>query len=432
MDTKPIPAFYCCYLLRSTVQRGFNYIGSTPNMLRRIKQHNAGREKGGAKRTNTKTLRPWEVTCIVHGFPSKIAALQFEWAWQHTHKSRHAKDDNDGMLTNLDFRVSPKSGKVRKKKPSTKARSLTDRITNLHILLRAPSFARWPLSIRFFATDVHRVFNAVNDKMDTRFRRDVSSTVDGNAIEHYDQAGSKPPTSAQTEPGNRLPLNGVEKLDFGYFGLKNHVTKSREVLASNDLKCAVCAKHMHREQDLAVICEHNHCKAASHLDCLSKHFLQHEATTSNPFMLPSRGTCPNCKSTSEWSTLTRELSLRTRGEKELATIFKKLRGRKAAVSTVKEGAEDEDVDMTIEEMEESEGDGFVALEEFEASVIEDDIKQPEDVGFTSLEDFEARPATISPFKRDIAPFATLEDVEKKIQTRKAQGLLRLPPELPTG
>ncbi|EJF59947.1 hypothetical protein DICSQDRAFT_64131 [Dichomitus squalens LYAD-421 SS1] len=75
------PAFYACYLLKSV---------RTP---RSTAQHNGIISQGAWK---TKQNRPWVMQMIVHGFPSKLAALQFEWAWQHPDISRHLRD-NDGQ-----------------------------------------------------------------------------------------------------------------------------------------------------------------------------------------------------------------------------------------------------------------------------------------------------------------------------------------------
>ncbi|KAF9559892.1 hypothetical protein CPC08DRAFT_637226 [Agrocybe pediades] len=75
------PAFYACYLLKSLQP------GSTA-------QHNGELTQGARK---TKAKRPWEMQMIVHGFPSRLAALKFEWAWQHPQKSRYMRD-KDGPL----------------------------------------------------------------------------------------------------------------------------------------------------------------------------------------------------------------------------------------------------------------------------------------------------------------------------------------------
>jgi structure-specific endonuclease subunit SLX1 len=68
-----------CYLL-GTCDGGSQktYVGITPDLDRRLKQHN-GLMSGGAKATHGRT---WKRLCHVRGFPDHVAALQFEWRWK--------------------------------------------------------------------------------------------------------------------------------------------------------------------------------------------------------------------------------------------------------------------------------------------------------------------------------------------------------------
>ncbi|XP_078435388.1 uncharacterized protein LOC144706352 [Wolffia australiana] len=123
-------SFFACYLLSSMCPRfkGHTYIGFTVNPRRRIRQHN-GEIKCGAWRTKSK--RPWEMVLCIHGFPSKVSALQFEWAWQHPCESKA----------------------VRAAASSFKSLSgLTNKIKLAFTMLNLTQWERFNLSLNFFST----------------------------------------------------------------------------------------------------------------------------------------------------------------------------------------------------------------------------------------------------------------------------------------
>ena len=61
--------------------KGYTYAGVSPDVVKRLRKHN-GELSGGAKYTHSKGPG-WTHVCLVHGFQTKIQALQFEWASKH-------------------------------------------------------------------------------------------------------------------------------------------------------------------------------------------------------------------------------------------------------------------------------------------------------------------------------------------------------------
>lgn len=125
---------YVCYLLQSTPKPQSFYIGCTYDPIHRLRQHN-GELVMGAKRTKDDSKRPWKIICIVSGFPSRAAALQFESAWQHPYRSRHISTED---------RIS---------KTLSQSHSLVKRLGNLRLLLGAPVFARLSLTVHLLSSD---------------------------------------------------------------------------------------------------------------------------------------------------------------------------------------------------------------------------------------------------------------------------------------
>ncbi|KAK0536135.1 Slx4p interacting protein [Tilletia horrida] len=142
-----LPSFYACYLLRSYAGKHQAattsvYIGSTPHPPRRQKQHNGVLALGGAKRT--RRGRPWRMDVLVHGFPSRIAALTFEWAAQHPHLSRTLRVAEGQQL----FPPVRKPHRTRSHPPSTTA---LFRLLVLRTLMQSEPFSAWSLQVTFCA-----------------------------------------------------------------------------------------------------------------------------------------------------------------------------------------------------------------------------------------------------------------------------------------
>ncbi|KAJ5685136.1 hypothetical protein N7536_007755 [Penicillium majusculum] len=314
-NPKPIPAYYCCYLLRSTVRHASLYIGSTPNPIRRLPQHN-GVAKGGAKRTARDKLRPWEMTLVVEGFTSRVGALQFEWAWQHPERSRHldSEDDLDPKpRTKASANANGKTGKPKPKPRARTRRSLMAHLEDLHSLLRSTYFSSWPLRVRFFCADVYRVWRAWNDRVDSRLPDNVKVIIDGDNL-------PMPPDSKQ---GDELaPVGSINNLSVDYTRLEDHLEKSMFMLEDpDDLQCTVCKESISPDEQQIVVCPHPNCRGTSHLLCLSTTFL--DATNKPDLLVPTQGTCPSCENTVQWVAMMRELSFRNRAEKEARAILRK-------------------------------------------------------------------------------------------------------------
>lgn len=346
MDIKPIPAFYCCYLLRSTVRHSSVYVGSTPHPSRRLAQHN-GKVVGGASRTSRASLRPWEMTCIVAGFPSNIAALQFEWAWQNAHLTRHIPTSERLSFPTTRLVTSSRTGKTRKK-PTRPRTSLMDKLSNLHVLLRTPYFSKWPLQLRFFAEDVFHSWQSWCERVDGQIRSGIPIYLDTP----YQPLEVEEVTSAQRPTRRRrvdlIGKGGVEGIDPTYASLQDVLEKSRFLLDDGDSqKCRVCSNPLILDKDLFVICPQHNCDMMSHITCLSREFSPHVPSTS---FIPERVSCPSCRTDLKWNDLMRQVSLRARGAKEVNKLLSKRKKNKTVEARDILESESDQEDHEIEEL----------------------------------------------------------------------------------
>ncbi|OCH87500.1 hypothetical protein OBBRIDRAFT_702884, partial [Obba rivulosa] len=260
------PPFYACYLLKSI--QFPTYIGSTPNPSRRLRQHNGEISQGASK---TQGRRPWVMHMIVYGFPSKLSALQFEWAWQHPNRSRHLR----GLTI-------------------VQARNFTARVLAARGMISSHPYNTWPLHVKLFTVEAvkawQRALVVYKSPLPPGFKCE----------EELEGVNGK---SGCVGSGRAGPIEADDAALPAAFTV-SQLDKMTSILAShNQLSCSICHSAVDPKPLTTALCPNPDCTAISHLTCLSSDFLAHEHN--NHRLIPRGGECRRCRSYILWGDVVR-------------------------------------------------------------------------------------------------------------------------------
>ena len=251
------------------------------------------------------------------------AKLHIRWAWQNAHITRHISTKERDPKASTSDNTPPQS---RKAKPWP---SLKNYLSNLQLLLCAKSFERWPLKVKFFAPDVWKRWNTdvdskVREGITIELVKPEALDVVGLNYEYTGPAVARTTKKDSSSPTTSVVRTGIHAIDVGYNSMKSHLEKSRVVFDNGtSALCGVCEKYIRPSTALLLVCPIDDCQSTFHLTCLSRKFLADGGD--GDAVIPLEGKCPGCRTKLEWSTLTKELSLRIRGHKEVAALFKERR-----------------------------------------------------------------------------------------------------------
>jgi len=323
-EVTKIEDFYGVYLLFSTnpKYRGRTYIGFTVDPVRRAKQHNGGREAGGACRTSGRG--PWEMVLIVHGFPNEISALRFEWAWQHPKRSRR-----------LNGRVPPKK---------SRERMFEYNVRLLSEMLNMGPWNRLPLTVRWLKPEVKFA-----EFPDGRAPPSHMPIVRGpvKSVKLKNTASSQQPRT-QSSTQESAPGCSRQTQDA-----------SDDDSDGGPLVCSICIESVADPKEDGLRCLSNRCGAVSHIVCLANLFT---ATEGGDRIVPMSGKCPICDLQCLWGDLIRKRKGVGRRDEEKE---RKKKTEKRSKKTAKEPPALADITEEKEEEQKHVGEGAGAFSDDE-------------------------------------------------------------------
>jgi len=203
-------------------------------------QHNGGRQLGGAKKTDNKG--PWDMVCVVHGFPNSVSALRFEWAWQNPDKSRRLREL--GM------------------KKSTKETPFAFRFRVVCQMLNSDPWRRLALTFRWLIPKEELPFLGEN-RLPTHMEKQYGELIKTKTV---------------------VPQQIME-----YAFMKN---------------CYLCEKAITEISQFLRCPLYESCTSCFHVKCLAENFLHHSKEEN--CLIPISGNCPRCHRFMKYGDLIRE------------------------------------------------------------------------------------------------------------------------------
>lgn len=231
-------------------------------------------------------------------------------------------------------RITIATKKKRSGRPKRPPYSVSSIVSNLHLLLRVPSFARWPLKLHFFDQGVHNAWLKWCRTAPEQLSSDLVVVTDfppsdspaATAVVEA-AAGKDADTASTTEPAW-----GIHALPLDYTPLRSYVAKVDSILSrEREECCVVCDEHLPPGRGLYAACPNAECEGIGHLSCWGQHLLGHDNAD---HVLPVKGQCPKCRGLVRWGEMMTELSLRVRGREEVEKLLKEPRKRKARKARV--------------------------------------------------------------------------------------------------